>query len=179
MRIMKSNGVQLEKEAILRAAGRICVAARTAPKGKGTDTLVTLVLTGEDKELLAAEMQRIGEETGLAFFVRDAGNVRFAEAIVLLGTRFETRGVPNCGFCGFADCEENKQNNGICAFCTGDLGIAIGSAVSMAADERIDNRVLFSAGRAALNLKLLGEEVKIVYGLPLSASGKSPYFDRA
>lgn len=176
---MKSNGVQLEKEAILRAAGRICVAARTAPKGKGTDTLVTLVLTGEDKELLAAEMQRIGEETGLAFFVRDAGNVRFAEAIVLLGTRFETRGVPNCGFCGFADCEENKQNNGICAFCTGDLGIAIGSAVSMAADERIDNRVLFSAGRAALNLKLLGEEVKIVYGLPLSASGKSPYFDRA
>ena len=176
---MKSNGVQLEKEAILRAAGRICVAARTAPKGKGTDTLVTLVLTGEDKELLAAEMQRIGEETGLAFFVRDAGNVRFAEAIVLLGTRFETRGVPNCGFCGFADCAENKKNNGICAFCTGDLGIAIGSAVSVAADERIDNRVLFSAGRAALNLKLLGMEVKIVYGLPLSASGISPYFDRA
>jgi len=176
---MKSNGLQLEKEAILRAAGRICVAARTAPKGKGTDTLVTMVLSGEDKEILAAEMQRIGEEKKISFFIRDAGNVRVAEAIVLVGTRNETRGIPNCGFCGFADCAENEKNNGICAFCTGDLGIAIGSAVSIAADERIDNRVLFSAGKAALNLKLLGENVKIAYGLPLSSGGKSPFFDRA
>jgi uncharacterized ferredoxin-like protein len=175
---MKSQGQQLETEAILRAAGRICVAARTAPKGKGVDTLVSLVLTGEDKEILAAEMERIGEEKGLAFFVRDANNVRASAAIVMIGTRVETRGIPNCGFCGFADCAENEKNDGICAFCTGDLGIAVGSAVSVAADERIDNRVMFSAGKAALNLKLLGEDVKIVYGLPLCAGGKSPFFDR-
>jgi uncharacterized ferredoxin-like protein len=176
---MKNNGRQLEQEAILRAAGRICVAARTAPKGKGTDTLVTLVLSGEDKEVLAAEMQRIGKEKDLAFFGRDAANVRAAAAIVLLGTRIATRGVSNCGFCGFADCADNEKHDGICAFCITDLGIAIGSAVSVAADERIDNRVLFSAGRAALNIGLLGEEVKIAYGLPLSAGGKSPFFDRA
>ncbi|MBN1837706.1 MAG: hypothetical protein JW820_17750, partial [Spirochaetales bacterium] len=34
------------------------------------------------------------------------------------------------------------------------------------------------AGRAALNLKTLGDEVRIAWGIPLSVSGKSPFFDR-
>lgn len=123
-------------------------------------------------------MQRIGEETGVAFFVRDANCLRSAGALVLLGTKFNTLGVANCGFCGFKDCAENEENNGICAFNTGDLGIAIGSAVSVAADARVDNRVFFSAGRAAVNLKALGPEVKIAYGIPLSVGGKSIFFDR-
>ena len=87
-------------------------------------------------------------------------------------------GLPNCGFCGYKDCEENLKDKGICAFNTGDLGIAIGSAAAVAADHRVDNRVMFTAGRAALNLNLLGEEVKIAYGIPLSVGSKSPFFDR-
>jgi uncharacterized ferredoxin-like protein len=59
-----------------------------------------------------------------------------------------------------------------------DLGIAIGSAVSVAADHRVDNRVMYSIGKAAKELKLLGEEASIIFGIPLSASGKSPFFDR-
>ena len=59
-----------------------------------------------------------------------------------------------------------------------DLGIAIGSAVSVAADGRIDNRVMFSVGKAAMSLGMLGREMALVFGIPLSASGKSPYFDR-
>ena len=59
-----------------------------------------------------------------------------------------------------------------------DLGIAVGSAVSIAADCRVDNRVMFSAGMAAKNLKILPEDVKICYGIPVSVSGKNPYFDR-
>lgn len=168
----------MERDGLLEAARRICIAARTAPKGKGTDNLVSLVLTGTEKDEVAREMQRVGEETGVAFFVRDAENVRSAGALVLLGTKISTLGVPNCGFCGFKDCAENEKNNGICAFNTGDLGIALGSAVSAAADNRVDNRVFFSAGRAAVNLKLLGPEVKIAYGIPLSVSGKSIFFDR-
>ena len=59
-----------------------------------------------------------------------------------------------------------------------DLGIAIGSAVSVAADLRVDNRVMYSVGKAALNIGILGEDVKIAYGIPLSISGKNPFFDR-
>jgi uncharacterized ferredoxin-like protein len=156
----------------------MCIAARTAPKGKGADNLATLVLTGAEKDEVAAEMQRIGEQTGVAFFIRDAANVRSCGALLLLGTRIKTLGVSNCGFCGFRDCSENEREGGICAFNTGDLGIAIGSAVSAAADNRVDNRVFFSAGRAALNLKTLGPEVRIAYGIPLSVGGKSIFFDR-
>ena len=166
------------REGLLEVARKICIAARTAPKGKGTDNLIILVLTETEKDEVAQEMQRIGEETGVAFFVRDAGNVRSAGVLVLLGTKINTLGVPNCGFCGFKDCAENEKNNSICAFNTGDLGIAIGSAVSAAADSRVDNRVFFSAGRAAVNLGLLGPEVNIAYGIPLSVSGKSIFFDR-
>jgi len=59
-----------------------------------------------------------------------------------------------------------------------DLGIAIGSAVSIAADLRVDNRVMYSVGKAALNVGILGDDVKIAYGIPLSISGKNPFFDR-
>ena len=59
-----------------------------------------------------------------------------------------------------------------------DLGIAIGSAVSVATDARVDNRVMFSIGRAAMEMKLLGDRVCQMVGIPLSVSGKSPFFDR-
>ncbi len=168
----------MEQEGLLEVARKICIAARTAPKGKGTDNLETVVLTGTEKDEIAREMQRIGEETGVAFFIRDANCLRSAGALVLLGTKISTLGVSNCGFCGFKDCADNEKNQGICAFNTGDLGIAIGSAVSVAADNRVDNRVFFSAGRAAVNLKTLGPEVRIAYGIPLSVGGKSIFFDR-
>ena len=46
-----------------------------------------------------------------------------------------------------------------------------------AADKRVDNRVMFSAGAAALELGWLGQ-AGIAMGIPLSARGKSIYFDR-
>lgn len=59
-----------------------------------------------------------------------------------------------------------------------DIGIAIGSAAAAAADARVDSRVMFSVGRAAKSLGLLGEKASLVLALPLSISGKSPFFDR-
>ena len=47
-----------------------------------------------------------------------------------------------------------------------------------AADARVDSRVMFSVGRAARSLGLLGASVTLVLGIPLSVSGKSPFFDR-
>ena len=58
-----------------------------------------------------------------------------------------------------------------------DAGIAVGSAAAIAADSRVDSRVMFSVGRAAMALKLLGDAT-LVLGIPVSVSGKSPFFDR-
>ena len=176
--IMRFESKRIEEEGVLDVARRMCVAARTAPKGRGRDLLTTLVLTGSEKDSLAEEMRRIGEERDVHIFVRDSANLRSAQAVVLLGTAVEQLGVPHCGFCGYRDCEQNRANNGICAFNTGDLGIAVGSAASVAADSRVDTRIMFTAGKAALSMGLLGDQVRIASGIPLSVSGKNPFFDR-
>lgn len=175
---MKCDGTVLEAEGILTVARLMCIAARTAPKGRGRDNLSTMLLTAKDMEPLIAEMQRLFTKTSAQVFRRDAETLKQVPALLLLGTKVEQLGLTGCGFCGFSDCDENRAHNGICAFNTGDLGIALGSAVSVAADHRVDTRILFSAGRAALNLNLLGKEVKIAYAIPLSVSAKNPFFDR-
>ncbi len=169
---------EMEKKAVTEVAALMCLAARTAPKGRGTDNLVCRVVSGEDLDLLAAEMKRYGDEHGLPFFVRDSGNMARTQAVVLLGTRLNRLGLQYCNFCGRDGCQEAEKAGARCAFNAGDLGIAIGSAVSVAANHRADCRVMYTAGRAALNLGLLGQDVKIAYGIPLSATGKNPYFDR-
>ena len=173
------TGKEMETKAVMDAAQAMCAAARTAPKACGIDHIVTAVLTGEEKDALAAEMERLGAELGADFFIRDAGNVRAAQAIVLIGIREGKRGLNAiCGYCHYADCAECADKNGVCVYDPVDVGIAVGSAVSIAADWRMDNRVLFSAGRAAISLGTLGEGVGQVLGIPLSVSGKSPFFDR-
>lgn len=152
-------------------------AARTAPKGKGTDRLEILTVCGEDLSILAREMRRYSERSGYKFFLRDAGNVEQSDCVVLLGTSLGVMNL-NCGYCGFPTCTQKLEFPAVpCAFNPGDLGIAIGSAVSVAADRRIDNRIMYSAGRSALDLGWL-PECHIAYGIVLCCSGKNPYFDR-
>ncbi|NLC71739.1 MAG: ferredoxin [Desulfuromonadaceae bacterium] len=169
---------EMETDEMLYPATLICMAARTAPKGKGMDLLRTAVVTGEEKFHIADKMREIALRDGIKFFARDADNVDQAIVLILIGTREKPLGLPNCGFCGFANCEVLQAAGGICAFNSGDLGIALGSAVSRAADLRIDNRILYSAGKAAVELGLLGDGVRVALGLPLSVSGKNPFFDR-
>ena len=176
MLLMNEN---IETLGLKSAAESICVAARTAPKGKGKDLLVTALITGDDKGRLQDRMRLIGERDNVAFFLRDAGNLDHAPVVVLIGTRKEPLQLPACGYCGFEDCNAMLSAGGTCSFNAGDLGIAIGSAVSLAADLRIDNRIMYTAGKAAIELGILGDDVLIAYAIPLSAKGKNPFFDRA
>lgn len=65
-----------------------------------------------------------------------------------------------------------------CAFNTVDLGISLGSAVSLAADSRVDNRIMFSAGTAAKELGMFDKTYKVILAISLSAHCKNIYFDR-
>lgn len=173
----------LEKEpdfkenALDHIAQDMCVAARTAPKGRGIDNIVTAIATKETIKKISDKMREIGDKTGSPTFKRDCDNIMQASSIVLIGTKLATMGLKACGLCGYPTCEA-KDPNAVCSLNIGDFGIAVGSAVGVAADHRADNRIMFSIGRAAVELGLLGNDVKIVYGIPLSATGKNPFFDR-
>ena len=175
---MIKNLNECAEDAVMHVADLMVAAAKTAPKGSGKDTVTALVLSGKDKDLLRDTMLEIGKETGEAFITRDAGNVDRSECVVAIGCINTPFGLDSCGMCGFKNCAEMKKAGANCAFNITDLGIAIGSAVSVAEDHRIDNRVMYSAGRGAVRLKLLGDDVRVCYGIPLYTGSKSIFFDR-
>ena len=167
-----------EQAHLLATAQAMCAAARTAPKTKGQDYLETCIVTGDDLEPLAAKMEELSDAHNAAFLRRDAGNVRSSGAVVILGAKNVPHGLNGlCQYCGFADCAAASAAGAACVYTSMDLGIAIGSASAIAADNRVDSRVMFSAGRTALALGLL-PDCSMAIAIPLSVSGKSPYFDR-
>lgn len=169
------NERDLRHEHVLNVARQMMTAARTAPKGKGIDVLEMAMITDEALEKLSKKMQAIAEERGLKFFLRDAENILQAECLIIIGTRECAQGL-NCGHCGYATCDARAK--GVpCAINSVDVGIAIGSACAMAADLRVDTRVMFSAGLAAQELGWL-PNCKQVFAIPVSASSKNPFFDR-
>ena len=136
-----------------------------------------MVLDGEDKNRLTAAMKEIGTDDDRPFFIRDAGNVDASHCVVLIGVSVKPRGL-DCAFCGAKNCAAACMEGISCALAVNDLGIAVGSAAAVAMDHRIDNRVLFTAGMAALKLKLFSDKVKMCFGIPLANTGKNIFFDR-
>ncbi len=170
---------ELERKAVMDTAAKMAAAIRTAPKGCGVDEIETLVLTGDEKDALGEEMRKITAEGELDFYKRDADFLELAEAIILVAVHNKPLMLTGCGYCGHKNCEENMKAGGHCSFKTIDLGIAVGSAVSIAADNRIDNRVWFSAGVAAKRLNLFeADDIHAVIGIPLAVRGKNPFFMR-
>jgi uncharacterized ferredoxin-like protein len=171
---------QLREEAVVEVAKKMIVAARTAPKGRGVDNMVIAVVRGDTIKKIAKKMtEMVKKGEAPAFFERDAKNILMTSAMVLLGSRIKSLGLNPCGLCGFKNCEEKNQHpNHPCAFNAGDLGIAIGSAVSVAMDSRVDNRIMYTVGQAVMRMGLFEDDVKLVFGIPLSVSGKNPFFDR-
>ncbi len=172
---------QMEEQAVLQVAAEMCAAARTAPKAKGIDKICTMVLTGEEKDQLAKKMEEIGVrdfgEKAEDWYIRDAANVKEAQAVVFIGTKKDYRGIAKCSFCGFENCGVCKQEGARCAFSYVDLGIALGSAAAVAADARIDNRIMFSAGKALMEMEDMPDDVTW-QGIVLSTAGKNIFFDR-
>ena len=170
----------LREDQVIEVAKKMMIAARTAPKGRGKDdTVVTMVKRDGIKEISDRIKNMVVRDNLKPFFLRDAENILASSVMLLLGTKISAMGVHPCGMCGFENCDEkNKHPDHPCVFNTGDLGIAVGSAVSVAMDHRVDNRIMYMVGQAVLEMGILGKDVKVVYGIPLSVSSKNPFFDR-
>lgn len=171
------NERDTRNERLLQVANEMMTAARTAPKGKGYDIIEVAMITGESIKELSEVMLVYSEKTGLKFITRDAENILNAEAIVLIGTKQQVHSL-NCGYCGFETCAAKNEFPEVpCAINTVDIGIAIGSACTVAADHKVDSRVMFSVGRVVQEMDLM-PGCSSIYGIPISCSSKNPFFDR-
>ncbi|MCS7178971.1 MAG: DUF2148 domain-containing protein [Anaerolineae bacterium] len=159
----------------------MAISARTAPKAVGQDFLTIQIIEGENLRRLGEEMIAYGERTGRRNFDRDGKNVLNSEAVVLIGLKDARVVGLNCAACGSLTCVEPNTVEGEfrgpqCAMRLLDMGIAIGSAVKTASLLNVDNRVMYRVGVVARLMGLIDADV--VMGIPLSATGKSIYFDR-
>lgn len=170
------NYLSIKKKALKDIAGYMCIRARTAPKAKGRDNLVIAIADEKQKKKIISEMKKLGKKESRPGCIRDAENLKKSDIVVLIGTKSSPLGL-NCGFCGYPTCKELTATKGVCSYNSMDLGIALGSAVSGASDFHADNRMMYSAGRAAINSNVLKDCVMAI-GIPLSAAGKNPFFDR-
>mgnify|MGYP006301443785 CR=1 FL=1 len=177
MEIIQEHDIR--SETLCDIAKKMLLAARTAPKGKGQDHMVLSMMQGDEIKRVSERLTELGQKYDHKGFLRDAKNILAAPVVLLFGTKIQSIGLTVCGMCGFTNCSEKDAHPSVpCVFNTGDLGIAIGSAVSVAMDYRVDNRIMYTVGQAVLDLKLLGDDVKIVYAIPLGADSKNPFFDR-
>lgn len=180
------EGKEAEREGVLEAAKLMVVAARTGPKTAGIDDVLSLIIYGPEKDLVVEKMEEIAAERGIEGFRRDAKNVRDSDAVILVGVRANRSLGLNCAGCGFEDCKAFDEAEKVlgrdfvgpsCIFKSLDLGIALGSAVKVAGILNVDNRIMYRIGTAAVKLKML-PEATVIMGIPVSARGKSIYFDR-
>ena len=177
-----------EQDAVKTVAGLMVLAARTAPKACGLDSIKTGILTGKDQQALGNRMISAAKETGMDFLRINGEQVKASDATVLIGVEgTKTLGI-DCGGCGYAGCAEmvkaqkgKKHRDSAyagpnCVIKISDLGIAVGSAVKTAQIHNVDNRVMYTAGFVALKAGYL-DGCSVAYGIPLRASGKNIYFD--
>jgi len=180
------DGKEQERQGVMQIANLMVVSARTAPKSGGVDDIFTAVVYGQELNALAADMEKISDERNNEAWRRQAPGIRDSDAIVLIGVRGTKSYVTKCGACGYNSCDEfNKAEKRLrqdfdgptCIFKALDLGVALASAVKTASILNVDNRIFYRIGAAAKRLNYM-PEASVIMGIPLSAKGKNPFFDR-
>ncbi|MEM1983858.1 MAG: DUF2148 domain-containing protein [Candidatus Korarchaeum sp.] len=156
------------REALVQVARLMMISAITAPKARGVNNVICRIIDdGEIISKIADKMEELASELG-DVFLRDSRSLRNSEVLLLVGCKMAEAGM-----------KERIESIGITedvALSIINLGIALGSAVKTASTLNVDNRIMFTVGKAAKRLGLL--DADIVLGVPLSVSSKNIYFDR-
>ena len=180
-------------DAVKIAARLLLASATTAPRVGGVGECTIHILEDEcDIEDLCQGMEEMaGDNQKWHFFKRDAQMLRDADAVLLV-TSLRSKTDPadiNCNMCGKLTCEylreaeELPAEPGIaypgplCIFRANNIAYAIDGMISLARNLGIDYGMFWSAGAAAMRMRLLPRDTGFALAVAISVTEKSPFRD--
>jgi uncharacterized ferredoxin-like protein len=181
------------KEAIRIAARLLLASGTTSPRVGGVGEATIHIIDDECAiEELCQAMERMAEENKRwGFFKRDAVILRGADTVLIV-TSLRCLTDPadiNCNLCGKLTCEYMRQaerlpdepgiafKGPLCIFRANNIGYAIDSMVALARNLGIDYGVYWSAGAAAMRMRIVPKNTGFALAVAISATEKSPFRD--
>ena len=181
------------KEAAKIAARLLLASGTTSPRVGGVgECTIHIIEDGCDIEDLCQQIERMADENkGWKFFRRDAAILRDADAILVI-TSLRSLTDPadiNCNMCGKLTCEYLKEEERLpvepgiaftgplCIFRANNVAYAVDGIISQARNLGIDYGVYWSAGAAAMRMRLLPKDTGFALAVGISITEKSPFRD--
>lgn len=181
------------KEAALIAAKLILASAVTSPRLGGVGEIaIQLYHDDADIEDICIKMEEMSADNpAWKFFKRDAAMLRDANVLLIMSSlrSFTDPADINCNYCGYVTCEYMREveklprepgiafTGPLCLLRADNMGFALDGGISLARNLGIDYGVFWSAGAAAMKMRILPKDTGIAIGLALSVSEKSPFRD--
>jgi uncharacterized ferredoxin-like protein len=181
------------RQAAKVAARLILAAGTTAPRVGGVGECSVHILDDPcDIEDLCQQMEDMAKiKKSWQFFRRDAAMLRDADAILLV-TSLRSLTDPsdiNCNMCGRMVCEYLREEEKLpadpivaytgclCIFRANNIAYAIDGMIQGAKNLLVDYGVYWSAGAAAMRMKLLPRDTGFALAMGISITEKSPFRD--
>ena len=181
------------KEAAKVAARLLLASGTTSPRVGGVGECTIHIIEDEcDIEDLCQQIERMADENeGWKFFLRDAAILRDADAILII-TSLRSLTDPadiNCNMCGKLTCEYLKEEEHLpagpgiaftgplCIFRANNVAYAVDGIISQARNLGIDYGVYWSAGAAAMRMRILPKDTGFALAVGISITEKSPFRD--
>jgi uncharacterized ferredoxin-like protein len=181
------------KKAVQLAARLLLASGTTAPRVGGVGECTIHIIDDEcDIEDLCQQVEAMAEENkSWKSFLRDAAILRDADAILVI-TSLRSVTDPadiNCNMCGKLTCEYLKETERLpmepgiayagplCIFRANNVAYALDGVISLARQLGIDYGVYWSAGAAAMRMRMVPRNTGFALAVAISVTEKSPFRD--
>lgn len=181
------------KQAARIAARLLLASGTTSPRVGGVGECSIHILEDDcDIEDLCQQIEGMAAENmGWDFFKRDAAMLRDADAVLIV-TSLRSLTDPsdiNCNMCGKLTCEYMRESERLptepgiaftgplCTFRADNIAYAVDGMVSQARNLGIDYGVYWSAGAAAMRMKIVPRDTGFALAVAISVTEKSPFRD--
>ncbi len=181
------------RQAAKIAARLLLASATTSPRVGGVGECTIHILDDECdiEDLCQATEQMSGEDEQWGFFKRDAMMLRDADAVLIV-TSIRCLTDPadiNCNLCGKLTCEYQRQTpklapalglaytGPLCLFRANNISYAIETIISTARNMGVDHGIFWSAGAAAMRMKIVPRNTGFCLAVGISITEKSPFRD--
>ena len=181
------------RQAAKIAARLLLASATTSPRVGGVGECTIHILDDEcDVEDLCQAVEKMsGEDEQWGFFKRDAMMLRDADAVLIV-TSIRCLTDPadiNCNLCGHLTCEYQRlapklapeagiaYTGPLCLFRANNISYAIETIISTSRNMGIDYGIFWSAGAAAMRMKIVPRNTGFCLAVGISITEKSPFRD--